>query len=110
MSKVNPSEKKDKQTAPGQVLTERLNSQFRIELSILPANEGPGPAWLDVYESEYLQVIESGYSNDFQGNQSFWVEFNPIKVGQAQVEFAQQPRLINPLFIGHPYTVNIIEG
>jgi hypothetical protein len=107
MRKVDPSEMKEKQTASEQELNEKLNTPFIIELSILPAKEAPGPVWLDQYDPEYLQVMKSGYFNDYEGNQSFWVEFNPIKAGQTQVGFVQQPRLINPLYINYPYTVNI---
>jgi len=109
MKKIEPAEMKEKQTAAQQELTERLNVPFIIELSILPAQQAPGPVWLSDYDPQYLRVQMAGYFNNFEGQQSFWVEFKPIKAGQTHVEFVQQPRLINPLFIGHPYTIKIVE-
>jgi|GEM_PF-3802223 len=109
MKKMESAEMKEKQTAAEQELSEQLNVPFIIELSILPAQQAPGPVWLSAYDPQYLTVLMAGYFNNFEGQQSFWVEFNPIKVGQTHVEFVQQPRLINPLFIGHPYTIKIIE-
>jgi hypothetical protein len=107
MRTVAREARKEVQTAAGVQLNEKLNVPFYIDLPLGPAQEAPGPAWLDQYDPAYLQVVQSGYFNDFQGNQSFWVQFNPIQAGQTQAQFVQQPRLINPLFISLPYTITI---
>jgi hypothetical protein len=109
MRKDDSSEIEEKQIAEAKVLTEKLHVPFTIDLSILPAQEAPGPVWLNEYDPQYLLVKQSGYRNDYEGNQSFWVEFEPIKTGQTQVGFVQRPRMINPLYIGHPYTISIVE-
>lgn len=109
MEKIDPDEMKHVENAPEQNLTERLKVPFRIKLGILPAAQVPGPVWLNEYDGEYLVVKESGYSNDYEGVQSFWVEFEPIKTGETKVGFVQRPRMINPLFIGHSYTISIVE-
>jgi hypothetical protein len=107
MRTVAQDARKEVQTAAGVQLDEKLNVPFFIDLPLAPAKDAPGPVWLDQYDLTYLQVVQSGYSNDFQGNQYFWVQFNPIQAGQTQVGFVQQPRLINPLFISLPYTITI---
>jgi len=107
MRTVERDARTEVQTAAGAPLNEKLNVPFFIDLPLVPAKEAPGPVWLDQYDPAYLQVVQAGYSNDFQGNQFFWVQFNPIQAGQTQAQFVQQPRLINPLFINRPYTITI---
>ncbi|HVZ41210.1 MAG TPA: hypothetical protein VHI13_18160 [Candidatus Kapabacteria bacterium] len=80
---------------------------FTISLPLVAASEMPGPVWLERYDSNYLLVSECGYSNDYSGNQFFWVRFIPTAAGVANASFVQQQRLINPLFIGIQYQITI---
>ncbi|MBS1912296.1 MAG: hypothetical protein JST22_09950 [Bacteroidetes bacterium] len=90
-------------------LSETVGVPFIISLPLVPASEMPGPVWLNSYDANYLLVNECGYSNDYSGNQLFWVRFTPLAAGVANVGFAQQQRLINPLFIGIDYRITISQ-
>lgn len=105
---INIDEIQEKQTAQTQERTERLNQPFTIQLDILPASEAPGPVWLVQYDQSFFTILQSGYDNDFEGRQSYWCRFKPIRLGQTTIVFFQQPRLINPLYVELPFEINII--
>ncbi len=96
---------KQTQQAPGVPIDATVGVPFTITLP--RDSQDPGAIWLDSYDASFVQVQRSGYQPNYAGGATFWVSFVPLKAGQTEILFTDQPHLINPLFVAREYQVTI---